>query len=409
MCTVVTKVMELKKQPNVKLPLFHWNPLKTANSSYWSGLDVSSALDKLDLSQFEAQFEIKSKPALTNVSKIIKRKVECLALLDQNRARNAMIIQRRVAIKPQQVAKCVEQTDLAELPVWAVELLHGCVPSREESDKLLDNGDKLSLFGEAEIFCYHLCKVARYERKLGIMQFIGTFDEQYARLLSQVCVVRDASTVTKDSAKLRQVLELILALGNYMNSGRKGLASGFKIQSLVKVSETHSGDYKQTLLHFIVAAINSSMPDLRTFTQDFTCLEQARKVSLKELVSEVQGMKQCLDMVLDERDKQKDNFIIFSFYNRAQRKIKRLGEQTKVMLERYEQVCKAFGENSKRIEPTDFFKYFSDFFFQFDKISKELKAREEVKKPPLLSKETSRALVSEAAQRVASNGPSIIP
>ena len=41
--------------------------------------------------------------------------------------------------------------------------------------------------------------------------------------------------MTKDSAKLRKVLELILALGNYMNSGRKGLASGFKIQSLVKV------------------------------------------------------------------------------------------------------------------------------------------------------------------------------
>ena len=53
-----------------------------------------------------------------------------------------------------------------------------------------------------------------------------------------------------------------------------------------------------------------------------------------------------------------------SFYNRAQRKVKRLGEQTKLMLDRYDQVCKAFGENSKRIEPTEFFKYFSDFFFQ---------------------------------------------
>jgi len=115
------------------------------------------------------------------------------------------------------------------------------------------------------------------------------------------------------------------------------------------------------------------------------------------------------DMVLDERDKQKDNFIIFSFYNRAQRKVKRLGEQTKLMLDKYDQVCKAFGENSKRIEPTDFFKYFSDFFFQFDKTSKELKAREEVKKPVLLSKEMSRTLVSEAAMRVAANGTSTVP
>ena len=48
--------------------------------------------------------------------------------------------------------------------------------------------------------------------------------------------VRDASYSVKDSARLRKVLEVILALGNYMNSGRKGLASGFKIQSLSRVS-----------------------------------------------------------------------------------------------------------------------------------------------------------------------------
>ena len=38
-------------------------------------------------------------------------------------------------------------------------MLHGCIPSREESDKLAENGDKLSTFGEAEIFCYHLSQV----------------------------------------------------------------------------------------------------------------------------------------------------------------------------------------------------------------------------------------------------------
>ena len=48
------------------------------------------------------------------------------------------------------------------------------------------------------------------------------------------------------------------------------------------------------------------------------------------------------------------------------------------------------------------------FHLQFDKTSKELKAREEVKKPALLSKEMSRTLVSEAAMRVAANGTSTV-
>ena len=34
------------------------------------------------------------------------------------------------------------------------------------------------------------------------------------------------------------------------------------------------------------------------------------------------------------------------------------------MLQCYETVCKGFGENPQRIEPQEFFKYFSDFFLQ---------------------------------------------
>ena len=40
----------------------------------------------------------------------------------------------------------------------------------------------------------------------------------------------------RNSVRLKKVLELILALGNYMNSNRKGVAAGFKIQSLSRVS-----------------------------------------------------------------------------------------------------------------------------------------------------------------------------
>ena len=35
------------------------------------------------------------------------------------------------------------------------------------------------------------------------------------------------------------------------------------------------------------------------------------QVALKELINDVQEMKKNLDTVLDERDKQRDNFVIF--------------------------------------------------------------------------------------------------
>ena len=73
-------------------------------------------LDQLNLREFEEQFQIRSKPTLSNVTKILKKKVVSLSILDANRARNAMIIQRRVALPAPDIARSVEETDLAKLP-----------------------------------------------------------------------------------------------------------------------------------------------------------------------------------------------------------------------------------------------------------------------------------------------------
>ena len=75
-------------------------------------------------------------------------------------------------------------------------------------------------------------------------------------------------------------------------------------------------------------------------------------------------MKKNVDTLLDEREKQPENFVLFSFYKRAERKVRKLGEQTRDMLHGYEAVCKAFGENPKRMEPNEFFKFFTEFFVQ---------------------------------------------
>lgn len=42
------------------------------------------------------------------------------------------------------------------------------------------------------------------------------------------------------SGALRQLLEIILAFGNYMNKGQRGNASGFKVSSLNKLADTKS-------------------------------------------------------------------------------------------------------------------------------------------------------------------------
>ena len=65
--------------------------------------------------------------------------------------------------------------------------------------------------------------------------------------------VLEASKEVYRSRRMRKLLEIVLAYGNYMNRGQRGNASGFKIASLNKIVDTKSSiDNKVTLLHYMV-------------------------------------------------------------------------------------------------------------------------------------------------------------
>lgn len=52
--------------------------------------------------------------------------------------------------------------------------------------------------------------------------------------------IRAGSKAVLQSSSLQQLLEVVLAFGNYMNKGQRGNAFGFKISSLNKIADTKS-------------------------------------------------------------------------------------------------------------------------------------------------------------------------
>ena len=68
------------------------------------------------------------------------------------------------------------------------------------------------------------------------MIFIGNFNDNVLNLTPQIAAIIAASMSIKSSGKLKKILEVILAFGNYMNSSKRGAVYGFKLQSLEAVS-----------------------------------------------------------------------------------------------------------------------------------------------------------------------------
>ena len=83
----------------------------------------------------------------------------------------------------------------------------------------------------------------------------------------KITAVMEASKEVSRSKKLKKLLEIILALGNYMNRGQRGNAVGFRISSLNRLSDTKSSSSKSTtLLHYLVNTLETKVHPFQTMT-----------------------------------------------------------------------------------------------------------------------------------------------
>ena len=89
----------------------------------------------------------------------------------------------------------------------------------------------------------------------------------------------------RNSEKLKKILEIILAFGNYMNSGKRGSVYGFKLTSLEALVETKSTDKTQNLLHYICNVVHSYFSEFADFMLEIRYVEQAAKVSLDQVIA----------------------------------------------------------------------------------------------------------------------------
>jgi hypothetical protein len=82
----------------------------------------------------------------------------------------------------------------------------------------------------------------------------------------------------RTNPKLKLMLEVILAVGNYLNgTSARGGAYGFDVDTLQKLSDLRAQDGKSTLLDYLVAFCDKKKPELLTIRAEFPLLEELSK------------------------------------------------------------------------------------------------------------------------------------
>ncbi|KAF5743363.1 putative DNA binding protein [Tripterygium wilfordii] len=162
------------------------------------------------------------------------------------------------------------------------------------------SGDKENL-GKCEQFFLELMKVPRVESKLRVFSFKMQFHSQVSDLRSHLNIINSASEEIRNSMKLKRIMQYILSLGNALNHGTaRGSAIGFRLDSLLKLTDTRALDNKTTLMHYLCKVLAEKLPELLDFPRDLVSLDASTKIQLKYLAEEMQAISKGLEKVVWE-------------------------------------------------------------------------------------------------------------
>uniref|UniRef100_A0A3Q4HFM1 Dishevelled associated activator of morphogenesis 2 n=1 Tax=Neolamprologus brichardi TaxID=32507 RepID=A0A3Q4HFM1_NEOBR len=376
-------------QPSHPLKSFNWAKLgeNMINGTIWSDIDDLRAFKILDLKDIEKMFSAYQRQQKETGSMddiyVSTRKVKELSVIDGRRAQNCVILLSKLKMSNEEIKRAIlEMDEREELAKDMLEQLLKFVPEKSDIDLLEEHKHELERMARADRFLFEMSRIDHYQQRLQALFFKKKFAERLAETKPKVEAILNASKEVVRSKRLTQVLEVVLAFGNFMNKGQRGNAFGFKISSLNKIADTKSSiDRNITMLHYLIMIFEKNYPDTLHIQQDIGSVPEAAKVNLSELEKEVHSIRSGLKALEAELHYQQsrtrergDKFVavIGDFITVAGFSFSELEDQLSEAKDKFAKSLKHFGEEEGRMQPDEFFGIFDTFLQSFTEARQDL-------------------------------------
>ncbi|XP_038654972.1 disheveled-associated activator of morphogenesis 2 isoform X1 [Scyliorhinus canicula] len=392
-------------QPSHPLKSFNWHKLSEdrIGDTVWNEIDDLRAFNTLDLEDFEKMFSayqrqqtFPTQDMLTNTKLseqkelgstedlyLTMRKVKELSVIDGRRAQNCVILLSKLKLSNEEIKHAILQMDEQEdLAKDMLEQLLKFVPEKCDIDLLEEHKHEIDRMARADRFLYEMSRIDHYQQRLQALFFKKKFAERLAEAKPKIEVILLASKELCRSKRLKQLLEVVLAFGNYMNKGQRGNAFGFRISSLNKIGDTKSSiDRSITLLHYLIMIFEKNYPEILTIQLDLLHVPDAAKVNLAELDKEIKNLKNGLKALESELEYQKrhtqnyeDKFVpvMSDFITVASFSFSEMEDLLAEAKDKYSKMLRHFSEDETKMQPDEFFGIFDAFLQSFTEAKQDL-------------------------------------
>lgn len=378
-----------KMKPNKKMKGFQWNKIpdtKIDNTIWEKTNDGNVKLDAMELeSLFGIDTVVKSTstdgPKLSVSSPGGKPKVQKVILLDPKRSENCEIMLRGLKLDPTSIRDAIVKLDFKVLSEENIRSLKDFVPEPDEIGILKSyTGDKSAL-GSGEKYFMAVMDIPKLALKLKALEYEKLFESRTEQLKDDIHAVLKSIETIRNNEKLKQILEIVLAFGNYLNgTGNNGGCYGFRLNGLNKMFDVKTRDNKKTLMHYFVEYVEKRSSGLLSIAQDLSIVHDASRINTRELNASLNELKNGLKiidtMLKDEALEGNYKSHFKPFFDSSSTKISQFEQRASKIDPSFKECIAFFGEPPST-ESEDFFSIFSGFLRNFTKAQDENKKRAE--------------------------------
>ncbi|XP_010713535.1 protein diaphanous homolog 2 isoform X2 [Meleagris gallopavo] len=390
--------MKEKKKYNVEVSMkrINWSkiePYKIAENSFW----VKAEEDKFESPELFARLavtfgtQMKAKKAVEKQeekkTEQSKKKNKVLRVLDGKTSQNLSIFLGSLRMPYEEIKNIILEVNEEKLTETFVQAVMKNLPEQEEINALAALQDEYNDLAESEQFIIVMSSVKMLRSRLNAILFKLSFEDHINNIKPGIMAVTLACEELRKSESFSKLLELVLFLGNYMNTGSRNEQSlGFNITFLCKIIDTKSTDQKTTLLHFLAEVCEENYRDILKFTDELQHVENASKVSDKTLKSNLDSMNKQIQHIEndikkfpkteDEHDKFVEKMSIFA--ENARDQYEKLSCMHSNMMKLYENLGEYFTFDARSISMEEFFGDLNNFRILFLEALKENNKRREL-------------------------------
>ncbi|NP_001084562.1 inverted formin-2 [Xenopus laevis] len=288
-------------KPTLKMKKLNWqkippNVIKDSHSMWASASSIEDTVEP-NYSSIEQLFCL-PQAAVKESAVPVKKPPKEITFLDSKKNLNLNIFLKQFKCPNKEVIELIEKGDRSRFDIEILKQFLKLLPEKHEVENLKSYQEDKAKLSNADQFYLLLLGVPCYQLRIECMLICEEINLMIDMIRPRAKVVSSACDDIISSHRLPLFCQLILKVGNFLNYGsHTGNANGFKISTLLKLTETRANQTRITLLHHILEEIEHNHTDLLQLPTDLENVSTVAGINIENMYTETSGnLKKLRDL-----------------------------------------------------------------------------------------------------------------